>query len=94
MSGGSFDYLYTQPAEELLNSTQTLTAMARQLEDIGASDVAMATEQIVAYVEHARRQIEARADLIRPVWKAVEWECSGDTSRENTEKVLAAYRNL
>ena len=91
MSGGSYNYLCFRDAAELLNERAMLKLMAADLQVEGAAAAAAATEELLAYVEHAHRQIEARAERLRPVWKALEWFTDGDTDHVSLIKTVKEY---
>lgn len=93
MSGGSFNYLCSvDDAGTLMGRVSDLEAMANALSSYPNGDAAAReTEDILAYIATTTRRIEARIKRLYPVWRAVEWEHSCDTSRSDTLKVLDAY---
>lgn len=93
MSGGSFNYLcHVEDAEELMQRESDLSEMADTLSGYSNGDAAAReTEEILAYIRTARRRIEVRAKRLSEVWRAVEWERSGDSLRVSTLEKLDAY---
>jgi hypothetical protein len=92
MSGGSFNYLYSADATELFSFQKELREMADELTNRGFKDAATETERILAYLEHAERQIQVRADRLSDIWKAVEWHCSNDYGSAQVEEAIKKYR--
>lgn len=76
-----------------MNDTTELENMARRLTELKVHDAAMETESVLAYIQHAERQINARISRLSSVWKAVEWVASSDWGKDRFEKVLEEYRN-
>lgn len=94
MSGGSFNYLCFADATDLLSKHRPdLADMAANLTNRGYKDAALETERLIAYVDHAERQITARMERLQKVWKAVEWNCSGDSGPEEVREAVEEYRN-
>ena len=87
MSGGSFNYLCY--AEDLSDRVGSIEDMARHLEEyLGAEDAAVATRGVVAKLKQANDS----ADVLREVWKAVEWWQSGDWAKDQAAEALAEWR--
>lgn len=93
MSGGSFNYLFARSADELPQYLKDLSDMASYLTVLDAHDAAAETEDIVRYILHARRQVEARMASLADVWKTAEWHASGDRSRDQLDQELERYRS-
>lgn len=94
MSGGSFNYLCFAPVEDLFGKHKgDLREMADALTTAGYKDAAAETERVLAYVEHAERQIAARVERLQAVWKAVEWWRSADSGPEAVAEAVAKYRS-
>ena len=96
MSGGSYDYLFTKDASDLIagyHVDEELRKMADRLAALGyAEDAARETEELICMIAQARVRIDVRAQRLRAVWKAVEWWDSGDNGEDGLQKALAAYR--
>lgn len=93
MSGGSFHYLYqADPAVMLESRREDLANMVSALTELGAQDAARETETILLILTHFETRMEARIARLAPVWKAVEWYRSADSSIEAVTKALAKYR--
>ena len=89
MSGGSFNYLYTQTPGQVLDSEE-LQRMADEIRELGydAKDVASRTQALVELRDRVAAEIEA----LGPVWQAVEWWRSCDWSRDQVLIAIGAYR--
>lgn len=93
MSGGSYNYLCYADISDLMNKHgEDLRNMVSALTDAGATDAAEETETIIAILRHFEVRMNARLARIQPVWKAVEWWHSGDTSRKDFEETIYEYR--
>lgn len=93
MSGGSYNYLCYASIDELLNKHgQDLDDMVQGLSAVGATDAARETESLRLILRHFEVRMQARLDRLSPVWKALEWWHSGDTSEKQFEEALADYR--
>jgi hypothetical protein len=92
MSGGSFNYLFARSADELPQHLEDLSNMASYLTVLDAHDAAAETEDVVRYILHARRQVEARMAHLADVWKSAECHASGDRSRAQLDQELERYR--
>ena len=92
MSGGSFNYLCHVDSSRLMERMDDLRDMAAELTTYGAHTAAAETEAIIAYLEHADRQINARQCRLVHIWKAMEWMRSGDWGREQFEKAIKDYQ--
>lgn len=92
MSGGSFDYLYSQYSlTELLDRTDSIDTMGQTLRNAGYDAAAAATESILADIKAFEESILARVENLRGVWKAVEWTHSGDWGPESIAEEAAAF---
>ncbi len=93
MSGGSFDYLCFRDASDLLASERKVQEMADALAKSGyADDAAKETQALLLEIRAARNRLQASIDRLAPVWKAMEWWGSCDTSEDDFKKALAGYR--
>lgn len=95
MSGGSYDYLcYVEDLQDLLNKRRALEEMAERLgtmndkEFPGVTAVASETYRIITFLQLWDTHISARIDILKPVWKAVEWRDSYDWSDKEIIEAL------
>ena len=88
MSGGAFNYMCFIDNWLLPDDREDdLEKMHKALLKYGESG-----EQAAAATLRLIRAIE-KAQELSDVWRAVEWEYSGDTSKESTLKVLEEYND-
>ena len=92
MSGGSHNYLCYKDVEEIIYETEELECMRDTLIKYGYEDIAKDTQRLVEYIKSAKVRIETLNDLLKPVFKAIEWYESGDTSKESMNEILESYR--
>lgn len=95
MSGGSYNYLcYAQTLEDLLdpqhNRLGDLYGMTNSLRQRGLTDAVEEAELILQAVETARMRVNIRLQRLTGLFKAVEWNESGDSG---PERVAEAYEN-
>lgn len=93
MSGGSLDYLFSKEPEELFYATYSLEQAEKYLIECGAVDVAKDVRRLIEYVLSARNRIEVMQENLREVFKAIEWEQSGDSGKDRVDRAIAAYRD-
>ena len=95
MSGGSWDYLYSKDIDDLMQGSdiELLEEMADYLNQNGYEDVAKDTRRLVEYIKSAKIRVETLFEMLSPVFKAVEWYCSGDWGKDRVGKVIEEYRN-
>lgn len=92
MSGGSFNYLCWAMAGELVQKRSDISDMVRALADDGIIDAAKETESILLILNHFEVLMQARIERLSPVWKAIEWQRSGDWGQDCVNEALAEYR--
>lgn len=92
MSGGSFNYLCFVDQHDITERLSDLEDMAAALEAAGCEDGAKETLHIKYSIEHFHTRMRVRLERIQDLWKAIEWERSCDTRREDTVKAIAKYR--
>jgi hypothetical protein len=95
MSGGSYDHLYVwyNDLYELVGRMHHLRNMSERLSTLPyARDAALETERIVAAIDRLETYVEARAEALAVVWRAVEWWDSNDGTEDGVKKALAEYR--
>ena len=95
MSGGSFDYLHNKEAEDWVGCQCSREAqrMIDALIAAGAEDAAKETQTILAIADGARVRLEALIEHIGPLWKAMEWWKSGDSSEASFTEALEKWRD-
>lgn len=95
MSGGSWNYLYSQEVDELVRyeSIRLLEEMADYLNSSGYEDVAKDVRRLVEYIKSARIRIETLHEMLSPVFKAVEWYDSSDCGKDSVSRAIEDYRN-
>lgn len=93
MSGGSFNYLCFEDAEDLPRKLSDMRDMAAALTSLGAHDAAGETEDMIAIVEHCHRRLKTRLYRLQQVWQAVEWRQSGDWGDDAVREALEKYRS-
>jgi len=93
MSGGSYNYLCYMQASDLFSEQVTLQNMADDLAELGyANDVAKETEQLLLTVRSSLNRIKAMQERLEPVFHAMEWWKSCDSSEESLKEALKEYR--
>lgn len=85
MSGGSFDYLYSQ---DLVTRRETVAEMAKCLREEGHEDAAIATEKVLSLFD----DVEAAQAHLYDVWHAAEWMRSGDTGEDDLRASVERWR--
>ena len=93
MSGGSYDYLFIADTSQLFDRQETIRRMAERLTELGHHEAAKETEEVDLMINHARRRIEARAERLEKVWKAVEWYDSADWGIDSVSDAVAEYND-
>ena len=51
------------------------------------------TRRLVEYIKSAKIRVETLFEMLSPVFKAIEWYCSGDWGKDRVCKVIEEYRN-
>lgn len=94
MSGGSLGYVYSKEPEELLEQSnlEYLQHTEERLLKLGYIDIARDVRRLIEYSISARNRIDVLHDQLRDVFRAVEWELSGDYGRDDLIRVLEKYR--
>ena len=95
MSGGSWNYLYTKEIDDLMqySNIETLEEMADYLNQNGYEDVAKDTRRLVEYIKSAKIRVGTLFEILGPVFKAVEWYCSGEWGKDRVGRAIEEYRN-
>lgn len=93
MSGGSYNYLCHKEATDLFEAEGDLEGMSSRLAGLGyAKDAARETEELLLILRQVRVRIQARADRLNRIWRAVEWWDSCDVGEDAVKEALAKYR--
>lgn len=94
MSGGSFDYLFDASTADLFdgNRRDSLHEMVAELRRLGHDEAAQATESLLSIIEVAHTEVETKAGKLRAIWKAAEWNRSGDWDEGDVAQAVEAYR--
>ncbi len=96
MSGGSYDYLCLQGADELVGSSHhqaNIDAMAARLSGLGyAQDAARETEELLLILRQVETRLDVRIGRLNGIWRAVEWWDSGDSGEDGVKEALKQYR--
>ena len=93
MSGGSYDYLCYKDASDLFDYENQIRSMSDRLAELGyAEDAAKETEELILILRQFQNRVNARLERLQPVWRAVEWWDSGDSSEVGVKRALSEYR--
>jgi hypothetical protein len=95
MSGGSYEYLYCKEGEEIFNYSckEWLEKMADDLAKLGyADDAAKETMDLLLTIRAAQNRIESMKRRLNPVFHAMKWWQSCDSSEETFKNELKKYR--
>ncbi|MGW4028236.1 hypothetical protein ACWEFL_02770 [Streptomyces sp. NPDC004838] len=95
MSGGSYNYLcHSWDLDDLLAKRGSLEEISQALAALGyAQDAARETEELLVLLRQWETRAGVRLDRLRPVWKALEWWHSSDSSEDTFKAALATYRD-
>ncbi len=92
MSGGSLNYLYVREPGDLFFRIEELEKVERELIHCEYPDIAKDVRRLIEYVQTAENRIGILAAQLRDVFKAVEWNCSGDIGDKTLKEELEKYR--
>jgi hypothetical protein len=92
MSGGSLNYLFCKEPADLFGYIEELEEVERELLKQGYKDIALDVRRLLEYLITAENRIGVLADQLRDVFKAVEWNLSGDYGDKTLKDVLENYR--
>lgn len=85
MSGGSFNYLFQA---ELTLMQGLVEAMRDRLRDLGQPEAAARTDCVVQRM----REINDLQVELETIWRAVEWQTSGDAGVAAVDEAVAKWR--
>lgn len=95
MSGGSFNYLcYNDDFANIVDSIEDIESMVDYLRRYGYPDIATDCQRLVEYIKSAKIRVETLFEILKPVFKAVEWYASCDIGEDTLIKALEKYRHL
>jgi hypothetical protein len=90
MSGGSWDYLSSKSATEILGDVDTMKAMRDRIVELGiGGNIVFDMNRIVSHLDEAHRLADS-SDM-RNVWHEVEWHDSGDHSLHSVHQAAWIY---
>ena len=93
MSGGSYNYLCYKDANDLMCSEDDLERMFSRLVGLDyASDAARETLELLQIIKQYETRITVIKERLNPVWRAVEWWDSADSSEDGLKVALREYR--
>lgn len=98
MSGGSYDYLCSKSAEDLIvdfNVKKQLDNMIARLDELGFDDVSLASKMLKKDyndIEAILVKMQERIDKLSSVWRNVEWFDSSDYDLEHVTKSVEKFR--
>lgn len=96
MSGGSYNYLHSRDAGDLMGDGSAicdLQDMADRLAGLGwAADAAKDAFDLIAIVRTQKTRVDAALARLEPVFHAVEWWDSCDWSEDRVRDALSMYR--
>src|SRR5262249_4498978 len=96
VSGGSYDYIERRTVDELMSDGRAHSSLEQMADDLAAlgyaRDAAAETMQLILDIRAFANRIEAHLDRLRPVWHAMEWWWSCDSSENDFKIALKWYR--
>lgn len=99
MSGGSYDYLFSKDARDLVEHYAdgdhgAMARMIARLRTLDGDDVADELVEAQLLIRAALRRVDVIVGRCAPTMKAVEWLDSCDWSEDAVAAALAEYRGL
>lgn len=92
MSGGSYNYLYSQDLHSI--SIEDLERMVEKLSALGASKAARDTQMIILLHYRFENEFNEAVNPLRDLWRIAEWEEDFDVSRESLMEAINEYNQL
>lgn len=89
MSGGVYNYLFTR-IDTIEERRTDIGFMAERLEASGYYAAARATRNVLVLLD----AVQAVADGLTDVWKAVEWADSGDCNEDQVREAVRGFAPL
>lgn len=93
MSGGSYDYLYSKDAEDLVYRVPDLIRMRDRLIELDMKTGAEKVQKLILTVEKYRIEADARMDEMYGLMRAVEWMDSGDSGLDSVQQAYEKFLN-
>jgi len=94
MSGGSYNYLYSKTAGELVEGYGLdLRPIAIRMTQLDILDAAKETEELLTYINHVQIVIDTRMAHLKDILHAVEWYDSGDYGDDSLKQAITEWRN-
>lgn len=95
MSGGSWDCLCFDDIDKLCDREDNIQAMADRLASDNLPLAAKETQELLATLRMFKNRISVLKERLEPVWRAVEWCDSCDTTHKDyIEIVEEHYKKL
>jgi hypothetical protein len=94
MSGGSFDYLYSQEVFDLSSETvqsAVESLISEEYSITGTEEVGTDLLTFLEELENVKQTLESRWSTFSSVLKALEWYYSGDAGEEDFRKAVLEY---
>ena len=94
MSGGSYNYLCHKESYDIHERKEELNQMRDRLIELGFADAAGETESVLLMLQSFEVRLQTRIDILKDVWRSVEWMDSGDSGLDSVERSVEKYRDL
>ena len=75
------------------SNIELLEEMSDYLNQNGYEGAAKDTRRLVEYIKSDKIRVETLFEMLRPVFKAIEWYCNADYDKDRVEKAIEEYRN-
>lgn len=92
MSGGSYNYLYSQDLSNI--SSDDLEAMAGKLLKEGAEQAAKDTLAVIELRNRLCDEFDNAVNDLRDLWRVAEWQHDFDVGYEDLVEAIADYNKL
>lgn len=96
MSGGSFYYLYSKTAAEVLSGGSSMDELLEKMRygllECGHQDAAERVGQLITVCQHARDTVGHDMRELEEIMKAVEWWQNGDWGRDRVAEAVEKWR--
>lgn len=92
MSGGSYNYLYSQDLSNI--STDDLQAMAGKLLKEGAEQAAKDTIAVIELRDRLCDEFNNAINNLRDLWRVAEWQHDFDLGYEDLVEAIDEYNKL
>lgn len=92
MSGGSLNYLCYKDTPDLFNAVRELEQVEQHLLQRSAPDVAKDVRRLIEYIQTAENRISVLSENLNGIFKAIEWQLSGDWGEKSLQEAIDQYR--